>query len=340
MMEGRIWVESQPDQGSKFHFTACFGRASEATGKTSPSLDQGQLRDLRALVVDDNRTNQFIFGRILNNWGMKATLASSGQEALSILNLEPPFALILLDYHMPGMDGIELAEQIRMNPRFATATILMLSSGGGPKEAVRARQAGIGICLFKPFKQSELLAAILQALGKPSRSDDRQKPLVTSAPSHENPPLRILLAEDNPVNQVVATRLIEKRGHTVVGVGNGRDAVAAVDDQSFDLALVDLQMPEMDGLEAVTHIRQHEEAIGRSHLPIIALTAHAMRGDRERCLAAGMDGYLTKPINRKELFAAIENVLQSCQPAQAPLLPPAEHHLPGNMLPAADLGRE
>jgi CheY-like chemotaxis protein len=126
----------------------------------------------------------------------------------------------------------------------------------------------------------------------------------------------------------------------VVGVGNGRDAVAAVDDQSFDLALVDLQMPEMDGLEAVTHIRQHEEAIGRSHLPIIALTAHAMRGDRERCLAAGMDGYLTKPINRKELFAAIENVLQSCQPAQAPLLPPAEHHLPGNMLPAADLGRE
>ena len=280
------------------------------------------------MVVEDNPTNQLIFSRILDNWGMKVTLASSGPEALSILNAEPPFALILLDYQMPGMDGIELAQQIRSNPRFATATILMLSSGGGPEEAIRARQTGISICLFKPFKQSELLAAILKALGKASRPDDRQGPLAPSAPSPVIPTLRVLLAEDNRVNQVVATRLLEKQGHTVVTVENGRDAVAAAEKQSFDLALLDLQMPEMDGLQAVGLIRQNEKATGRCRLPVIALTAHAMRGDRERCLAAGMDGYISKPINRKELFMVIENVLQTCRPAIHPLLPPDDRPFP------------
>jgi len=166
----------------------------------------------------------------------------------------------LLDYHMPGMDGITLAQQIRSNPRFAAATILMLSSGGGPEEATRARQTGISVCLFKPFKQSELLAAILKSLGKASRPDDRQSPLAASLPRQVIPPLRILLAEDNQVNQVVARRLIEKRGHSVVTVENGRDAIAAVENQSFDLALLDLQMPVMDGLQAVGLLRQKEEA--------------------------------------------------------------------------------
>ena len=309
-------------------------------GAPSRSLELRELRDLRVLVVEDNKTNQLIFGRILDNWGMKATLASSGPEALSILNSEQPFALILLDYQMPGMDGIELAQQIRSNPRFAAATILMLSSGGGPEEAIRARQTGISICLFKPFKQSELLAAILKALGKASRPDDRQSPLAASLPSPVIPPLRILLAEDNQVNRAVATRLLEKRGHTVVTVENGRDAVAAVENQSFDLALLDLQMPVMDGLQAVGLIRRNEEATGRSHLPVIALTAHAMRGDRERCLAAGMDGYISKPINREELFAVIESVLQSCGPAGTPFLPSDNPQLPGNPLTAGELGRE
>jgi CheY-like chemotaxis protein len=307
---------------------------------TSRSLELRELRDLRVLVVEDNKTNQLIFSRILDNWGMKATLAGSGPEALKILNSEQSFALILLDYHMPGMDGITLAQQIRNNPRFATATILMLSSGGGPEEAVRARQTGISICLFKPFKQSELLAAILKALGKASRLHDRQSPLVTSVPSQEIPPLRILLAEDNQVNRTVATRLLEKQGHTVMTVENGRDAVAAAVNQSFDLALLDLQMPVMDGLQAVGLIRRSEEATGRSHLPVIALTAHAMRGDRERCLAAGMDGYISKPIHRDELFTVIESVLHSCHPAGTPFLPSEARRLPGNPLAANGFGPE
>jgi CheY-like chemotaxis protein len=148
------------------------------------------------------------------------------------------------------------------------------------------------------------------------------------------------LAEDKPVNQVVATRLLEKRGHKVVGVGNGREAVAAAENQNFDLALVDLQMPEMDGLQAVGLIRQNEERTGSGRLPIIALTAHAMRGDRERCLAAGMDGYITKPINRVELFSAIDSVLQSRQSARASLLPPTERQIPGSVFPAGAPRRE
>jgi CheY-like chemotaxis protein len=321
-------VESEPGQGSKFHFTILFCRAAARMDEPSRSIERGELRNLRVLVVDDNGTNRFIFGRILDCWGMKATLASSGHEALGILNREPSFALILLDYHMPSMDGIELAQQIRQNPRFTTATILMLSSGGGPEEAVRARQTGISTCLFKPFKQSELLSAILKTLGKASRLIDQQRPPVSPAMVLAITPLRILLAEDNPVNQVVATRLLEKRGHKVVGVVNGRDAVAVAQTQSFDLALVDLQMPEMDGLQAVGLIRQQEERTGSHRLPIIALTAHAMQGDRERCLAGGMDGYITKPINRTELFSAIDSVLQSCQPAGSSLLPPSERQIP------------
>jgi signal transduction histidine kinase/DNA-binding response OmpR family regulator len=341
MMGGRIWVESEPGQGSKFHFTACFRAAAQAIGEPPRSSGSGELRGLRVLVVDDNRTNQFIFGRILDNWGMKATLAGSGQEALSILNREPSFALILLDYHMPGMDGIELAQQIRLNPRFATATILMLSSGGGPEEAVRARQSGVSSCLFKPFKQSELLTAILRTLGRAACPTDRRTPsLIAPTPPQNFPILLILLAEDNPVNQVVATRLLEKRGHKVMAVRNGKEAVAATENEDFDLALLDLQMPEMDGIQAVNLIRQREEATGRARLPIIALTAHAMRGDRERCLAAGMDGYIAKPIDRTALFATIDSVLQSCHAPQAPLSPFTERELTGSISPDGTPGPE
>lgn len=206
---------------------------------------------------------------------------------------------------MPGLDGIAVAQEIRRNRRFASTGILMLSSEGGSEEAIRARQAGISICLFKPFKQSELLAAILKALGNAERQIQAAPPPLNQVA----PPLRILLAEDNRVNQVVATRLLEKRGHTVVTVENGRDAVAAAQAQYFDVALLDVQMPEMDGLQAVALIRRNEESTG-CRLPIIALTAHAMRGDRERCLAAGMDGYVSKPISREDLFATIEGVMQ------------------------------
>jgi signal transduction histidine kinase/CheY-like chemotaxis protein len=319
MMGGRIWAESEPGQGSNMHFTAHFGSVSGAVGEAARHLELRELQGLRVLVVDDNKTNQQIFSRILDNWGMKPTLARDGPEVLSILNTEPLFTLILLDYQMPGLDGIAVAQEIRRNRRFASATILMLSSGGGSEEAIRARKAGISICLFKPFKQPELLAAILKALGKAERQPEQQTQPAPPLLNPVAPPLRVLLAEDNRVNQVVATRLLEKRGHRVMTVENGRDAVAAAQAHYFDLALLDLQMPEMDGLQAVALIRHNEESTGR-RLPIIALTAHAMRGDRERCLAAGMDGYVSKPINREDLFTAIESVMQRTCSA-----PPVEH---------------
>jgi signal transduction histidine kinase/DNA-binding response OmpR family regulator len=320
MMGGRIWVESAPGQGSKFHFTSSFGRVAEGKVADSRPVELRELRDLRVLVVDDNKTNRLIFARIVDYWGMHATLSSSGREALSVLASQPPFDLILLDYHMPEMDGIAVAREIRSHPRYAPATILMLSSGGGPEEATRARQAGVAVSLFKPFKQSELLAAVLKALGKAMRKDERKMAQPVPSPDHALPPLRILLAEDNPVNQVVASRLLEKQGHTVVKVENGREAVTAADNQEFDLALLDLQMPVMDGMEAIGLIRQNEERRRRRHLPVIALTAHAMRGDRERCLAAGMDGYIPKPINRHDLFSVIEAALKTHRLASPPLL--------------------
>ncbi len=340
LMGGRIWVESEPDQGSKFHFTTRLGQVIGEGSEISHFPGLNELRDLRVLVVDDNQTNRRIFKGILDNWGMHPTLASSGPEALRILDAESPFSLILLDYQMPDMDGIAVAQQIRRNPRFATATILMLSSGGGPEEAVRARKSGISICIFKPFKQSELLAAVLEALGKTSPPEDLARAPAHPEPREALPPLRILLAEDNAVNRAVATRLIEKRGHTVVPVENGRDAVAAVEHQRFDLALIDVQMPVMDGLQAVGLMRRIEEETRRNHLPTIALTAYAMSGDRERCLEAGMDGYLAKPINADELFTVIETVLQKYGPAGIPFPPPTAGESPADLLNLSDFGPE
>jgi len=312
MMGGRIWVESKPGHGSNFQFTVRFAPASQETRFACPALQAFELRGLRVLVVDDNRTNQMIFKGILQNWGLQATLASSGNEALKILGSDhnQPFALILLDYHMPEKDGIAVALEIRNRPELGTPTILMLSSGGGVEEAMQAHDAGIAKCIFKPFKQSELLAAILAALDMPAPSSPERRIRVPIGPDQISP-LRILLAEDNRVNQLLAVRMLEKRGHTVVAVQNGREALDAIAKDGFDLALVDLQMPDMDGLEAARLIRMKERETGKSHLPLIALTAHAMTGDRERCLAAGMDGYVPKPIIARQLFAAIKEATAS-----------------------------
>jgi two-component system sensor histidine kinase/response regulator len=326
MMGGRMWLESEPGQGSTFHFTALLGRVAGGMGATRPALELHQLQNLRVLVVEDNRTNRLIFERMLKNWSMQPTIASNGPEALAILNSGQQFPLILVDYQMPGMDGIELAERIRSDPRFAAAAILMLSSGSGPEEAVRARKSGISICLFKPFKQSELLAAILKALGKASYPDKQQRGLTAPSARLTASPLHILLAEDNQVNRILATRLLEKQGHTIVTVENGQEAVAAVERQQFDVALLDVQMPIMDGLQAAALIRRHEGIHLQSRLPLIALTAHAMQGDRERCLAAGMDGYVTKPINRADLLVALDSVLPGRDVAQAFLPPDSSPH--------------
>ena len=306
MMNGRIWVESEQGKGSNFHFTVRLAPASVGT-PFSPAFHASELRDLEVLVVDDNHTNRLISKGILENWGMRPTLAGGGEEALRILGSpeSPSFALILLDYHMPGMDGITLAKHIRNRPECTSAMILMLSSGGGPAESRQAREAGVALTLFKPCKQSELLSAVLRALHKitpvePGLAADARLLMDVTVR-----PLQILLAEDNRVNQVLTMRLLEKQGHTVVAVQNGREALDALERRSFDVALLDVQMPVMDGLEAASLIRQRERETGRNRICLIAVTAHAMSGDRERCLDAGMDGYVAKPITPRRLFEVI-----------------------------------
>jgi len=243
---------------------------------------------------------------MVRRWEMKPTAVESGEEALSQLasarQAGQAFSLVLTDMHMPNMDGFTLVERIRQRPELATATIMMLTSAGHRGDALRCRELGVSAYLLKPIRQSELREAIAKVLG--AREQKGAIPLITRYSLHDarDPEacLRILLAEDNPVNQLLATRLLEKRGHRVTVAGNGREALAAIDKESYDLVLMDVQMPELDGIEATIAIREKEKK-GANHLPVIALTAHAMKGDQERCLEAGMDAYLSKPIRAQEL---------------------------------------
>jgi CheY-like chemotaxis protein len=228
------------------------------------------------------------------------------------------FPLVLTDLHMPEMDGFALAERIKEDPLLAGATIMMLTSGGQRGDAVRCRRLGVAAYLTKPIKQSDLLEAISTALGLQSQDADQPFLVTRHSLRKARRILRILVAEDNVVNQVLATRLLEKRGHSVVVANNGREALAILakaDFAGFDAVLMDVQMPEMDGFEATAAIREREKTSGH-HLPIIALTAHAMKGDEERCLAAGMDGYVAKPFKTEDLVAAIENLGRSSAAAQ------------------------
>jgi len=302
-MHGRIWVESELGKGSRFHFTARFG-LQKSPVRTLVPRDPMTLRDMRVLVVDDNATNRQILLKMLTNWHTNPTAVDSGARAITALReaqgLGRIYPLILLDAQMPEMDGFALAECIKRNPDWKTATIMMLSSAGQRGDAKRCRELGVAAYLTKPVRQGELLDAILTALGtRPTK--EASPALVTRHSLREaSNHLRILLVEDNAVNQVLAKRLLEKRGHSVVVAGNGKEALAALEKQSFDLVFMDVQMPEMDGLEATAAIRAKEKISG-NHLAVIAMTAHAMVGDRERCLDAGMDDYITKPIRLDEL---------------------------------------
>jgi PAS domain S-box-containing protein len=304
MMGGRIWVESNPGKGSTFHFTANFGLA-QGVAQRPARAPLSSLNGLPVLVVDDNLTNRRILEEMLGAWGMRPRLAAGGREALAALAeaavAGEPYTLVLLDGHMPGMDGFDLAERLQQTPSLGPARVLMLTSAGQPMDVQRCRQLGIGAYLMKPVKQSELLDTILSALGATLERTE------TAAKISETPEggrhLHVLLAEDNAVNQRLAVRLLEKQGHSVVVASTGREALKALKREPFDVVLMDVQMPEMDGFEATAAIREHE-AIGR-HQPIIGLTAHAMKGDRERCLAAGMDDYVCKPIHPQELYDAI-----------------------------------
>jgi two-component system sensor histidine kinase/response regulator len=269
------------------------------------------LRGVRVLVVDDNRTNHRILEGMLKRWHMKPTSVEGAEEALALLDIAfeagVPYGLILTDMHMPTMDGFGLVERIRQGPHLATATIMMLTSAGHRGDAARCQELGITAYLLKPVRQSELREAVAQALG--AKGQDGMPPLITRFSLQVAPDpsefLSVLLVEDNAVNQRLAARLLEKRGHRVMVTANGLEALAALEKEVFDLVFMDVQMPEMDGLQAVAAIRKREE-LGSKHQAVIALTAHAMEGDQERCLAAGMDGYLSKPIRPQELDAILE----------------------------------
>jgi two-component system, sensor histidine kinase and response regulator len=312
MMGGRIWVESEMGRGSQFHFTTRVGVADVKEVKIGTVAPSEILRGVKVLVVDDNRTNRRILEGMLKRWEMKSTPVEDGEEALAQLSAARaggnPFGLILTDMHMPNMDGFTLIERIRQKPELATATIMMLTSAGHRGDAARCQELGVAAYLLKPIRQSELREAIARVLG--AREQDGVIPLVTRFSLQDardaSAFFRILLAEDNAVNQRLVVRLLEKRGHHVVVAGNGREALEVLGKESFDLVLMDVQMPEMDGMEATTAIREKEKGSG-FHQRIIALTAHAMKGDRERCLAAGMDGYLTKPIRTPELDQILED---------------------------------
>jgi signal transduction histidine kinase/CheY-like chemotaxis protein len=302
MMEGRMWLESEPGKGSAFHFTVRF----ELAEKTQPSAADTPpriLESVRVLIVDDNETSRRVLCDAVTRWGMRALLAASGSEALLKLKQAAseadPCRLMLTDLNMPEMDGLCLVESARAQSGSTAAVIMMLTTSGQRHDAARWRELGIESQLVKPIRLNELRDAMARALS-PSAAAAAATANRSKAPSSTAGSLHILLAEDNVVNQLLMQRLLDKRGHRVTIAATGKAALDALDTARFDLIFMDVQMPELDGFEATAEIRLRERG-SAEHIAIVALTAHAMSGDRERCLAAGMDGYLTKPIDPKEL---------------------------------------
>ncbi|HWB00777.1 MAG TPA: response regulator, partial [Pirellulales bacterium] len=306
MMRGDIRVESEEGKGSTFHLDVCFELQPGIVEPEQPMID---VRGLRVLVVDDNATNRRIMQELLTSWGAEPTIVASGASALDELATATeesrPFAAAIIDCMMPEMDGFGLAREIRAREYLGGVRLIMLSSTIQANDRMRARDEGFSAYLTKPFRQSELLETLVKTLGDHEAPARREPP-----PAHAYHPrrrLRILLTEDSLVNQQLMLRWLEKWGHDVAIASNGHEAVRLVEMQDFDLVLMDVQMPEMSGIEATAAIRQREAETDR-HLPIIAITAHAMKGDREQCLHCGMDGYVSKPIQTRELFEAIEAV--------------------------------
>jgi signal transduction histidine kinase/CheY-like chemotaxis protein len=317
LMGGRVWVESEAGQGSTFHVTVRAGISDSAPARSAPS----DVPHIPVLIVDDEPVNRRILLEMLGRWGMEPHAVDHGAAALEALEAASrgghPYGLVLLDANMPELDGFSVARAVAERPSLAGTTIMMLTSSGEYGDVSRCRDLGIAVYLVKPVARADLREAILRALSNPGSARRPATSVLPSSPARQAPtlvrPMRVLLAEDNPVNQRVAVRLLTARGHHVTLVENGRLAIDALERETFDVVLMDVQMPEMGGLEATAAIRAREMRTG-GHVRIVAMTAHALKGDRERCLAAGMDDYLAKPVDRLRLFNAVE---QTAVPAAA-----------------------
>jgi len=316
LMGGTITVASDEGRGSCFRVSLPFDRVDEAEPAASPT----QLADIRVLLVDDNDTSRRVLLEILQSWGVAASAVREADQAIAAIldanEQQRPFDVVLIDSTLPDPDGFSLAEQIIRDGKLGAQVVMMLTSTDRPGDIARCEQMGVAAHLSKPLKRSELFNVLMarvqgdltHVLGTPA--DDR--PVAAKLP-----PLQILVAEDSLMGQKLVRGILERHGHSPVIVGTGREVVERWEKEHFDVVLMDVQMPEMDGLEATAAIRQREAGTGR-HTPIIAMTAHAMRGDEERCLEGGMDGYVSKPIHLRRLFEVIDSVLRMGQgPADA-----------------------
>ncbi len=304
LMQGQISVESTVGEGTTFHFTVQLRRGRDGERKIS-LRDRHRLMGTRVLVVDDNETSRNILEEMLTNWGLKPRLADCVEQASSLVresfDSAAAYQLLLCDVKMPEVDGFSLLEELKQHADSVPAVIAMLTAGDETDDAERAQQLGAAACLFKPIKQSDLFNAILKALKIEMINEETVESAIQISGQR---PLQILLAEDSLTNQKLALGVIQKWGHILTIANNGAEAVKLSEQNAFDLILMDVQMPDLDGFQATAAIRAREQKVG-THTPIVALTAHAMKGDREKCLAAGMDGYVTKPIRFRELQKAL-----------------------------------